>query len=274
MPEINDKEKFEYAKRIVSKILNFQCTGYTDNFLARRIDIRLRRNNLGTYAEYLHFLEKNPAEQEALRKELTIHVTHFFRDKEFWQEFNENIMPEVVRKKKDARARDIRVWSAGCSSGEEPLSIAICLKETLKENMSGFNIRIYATDYDKDTIERAKAAHYDDQQFQETSDDLKSRYFTKTADGSYLAKNTLTSMITYNAGDILISAMPKNIDLLFCRNTVIYFNTDTKNDLYVKFYNILNPGGYFIMGKTECLNGPARDMFKVRNVRERIYVKP
>ncbi len=273
MFEVKDSGSFDTMKRTVSRLLDFDCAEYTESFLKRRFEVRLRKNNIDTYRAYLKFLGGNTDEQTALKKELTIHVTHFFRDKEFWQEFKEKIIPAIITHKQNTGRRDIKIWSAGCSSGEEPLSIAIDFHEKLKEKIKDFRISIIGTDRDCDTIEHAKKQSYDEQQFRETENAIKLRYFTKTDDNKYTPNTSIKSMITYHPGDILKDRMPGNIDIVFCRNTVIYFNPEAKSELYVEFYKILNTPGYFIMGKTEFLNGPARERFSVVSSRERIYSK-
>lgn len=273
MFEVKDPKYLELIKTRVTRLLKFDCSQYTDNFLKRRFEVRLRKNNIDTYFNYLKLLEDSKNEQAALKKELTIHVTHFFRDKEFWQVFKDSIIPKLIEHKKSTGARSIKIWSAGCSSGEEPLSIAICFNEKLRNEINEFKITISGTDYDQEIIAKARQAYYDEHQFNETDRNIKQRYFTKTGDNRYHANSTIQSMINYGVGDILKDAMPRNTDIIFCRNTVIYFNAEAKSGLYVKFYDILNNGGFFIMGKTEFLNGPAREVFCIENSRERIYHK-
>ena len=142
MYTIKDKENFKIMKKKVTELLSFDCSKYTDNFLERRFEVRLRKNNLDSYGDYLQILKKSKEEQLLLKKELTIHVTHFFRDKEFWKEFRENIISKITENKKRDNIKNIRIWSAGCSSGEEPISIAICLHEKLRDNIKHYNISI------------------------------------------------------------------------------------------------------------------------------------
>lgn len=271
--EAKDPENIGSLKRIASETLKFECSKYTDSFLKRRFEVRLRKNNIDTYSAYLSLFKKSKEEQTALKKELTIHVTHFFRDKDFWQAFKDTVIPKILSQKSLVGSRSIRIWSAGCSSGEEPLSIAICFHEKLKDRIKDFDISIIATDYDPETIAAAKSALYEESKFQESDANIRNGYFTKTSDNRYLANSKIRSIIRYSVADILKDPMPRNQDILFCRNTVIYFNRDAKSELYVNFYNVLSTGGFFIMGQTECLDGPARTMFKIVDTRKRIYTK-
>ena len=271
--EVSDPQYFDNLKRKVAEFLDFDCDEYSDSFLKRRFEVRLRKTQIDSYREYLHTLTKNMDERSALKKELTIHVTHFFRDKEFWKVFKNDIIPKIIKSKDEKKLKNIRIWSAGCSSGEEAISIAISFLEKLGSNLKGFNILITGTDYDMGILKTAEAATYEEFQFRETDGLIKEKYFKKTPEGKYTPINEIRARITFKRGDILRDTLPKNIDVIFCRNTVIYFNKEAKAKLYVGFFNVLNPRGFFVMGKTECLTGSAREEFKIVSTRERIYGK-
>lgn len=272
MDEVKDPENIEQLKKKVSELIDFDCNKYSDSFLARRFFIRLRKNNILTYKEYIPILIKSREEQEELKKELTIHVTHFFRDKDFWNALKDEVIPTLCEEKKEKTQHTINIWSAGCSSGEEPISIAITFLEALGPKTQDYRINILGTDYDSEILKKALNANYEEQQFRETDAKIKEQYFTKTAAGTYTPKPEITSMIKYKQAD-LFSNTERNMDMIFCRNVVIYFDRDAKRMLYNKFYESLNPGGYLILGKTEYLDGEAREKLKIVNMRERIYKK-
>ncbi len=263
---INDLELWDDLKTKIEHKLSFRAEEYSQNFLMRRVEVRLRANNIASYGEYMVLLD-DEVEQKKLLKELTIHVTHFFRDVDFYDAFRKEIIPSILKSGK----KSVKIWSAGCSSGEEACSIMICFYEELGFDLKGLDIKIIANDYDDVIIERAKLGVYEPQQFKEMPDGFIDKYFTKEND-LYKVSDKIKKHIDYAEGDI-IRDHPKNLDIIFCRNTVIYFSLETKSKLYVEFYDLINNNGFFILGKTETLNGPARDLFKIFNTRERIYIK-
>lgn len=263
--EIKDAENWNLLTQTINKEVKFKCEEYNKNFLSRRVEVRLRTLNLNSYKEYAEILKNDEKEQQKLRTELTIHVTHFFRDKEFYDAFKDEIIPLLKNKK------EIKIWSAGCSTGEEPYSIVICFKEKLGENLENKKISIIAQDYCQDTIEKAKIGEYEEYQFREMPIEYKEKYFEKINE-KYKVKEDLKKYVKFETADIL-REKPRNLDIIICRNTVIYFEAETKAKLYVDFYDILNKEGIFILGKTETINGPAREKFKVLNAKERIYKK-
>ncbi|MBN1503420.1 protein-glutamate O-methyltransferase CheR [Candidatus Woesearchaeota archaeon] len=271
--DIKDIGNWSQLKSVITKYVGVDCSQYSDQFLIRRVEVRLRACKLNSLLEYSKILELDMEERQKLNKELTIHVTHFFRDKSLYKTFMGEIVPKLVELKQNGD-KAISVWSAGCSTGEEPVSIAICLFEVLGSGLQNMKIQILGTDIDDITIETAKQGLYGEYQFREIPEAYKNKYFRKVdPDGIYVPVEGIRQVITYKKGDILSPFKPKNIDVIFCRNTVIYFNMDAKFQLYSEFFDCLNQGGYLVLGNTEVLIGPAHDKFKLANDKERIYIK-
>lgn len=274
MLDVKDTRNYKPLKQAIQRYIGFDCSRYSDSFLSRRIEVRLRANNINSYGRYLDILKTDLEEREHLNKELTIHTTNFFRDITFWNAFIDEALPTLIALKKEKASKTINVWSAGSSTGEEPLSIAISICEALGKDLDKFTVMIQATDISTATIETAKQAIYSEKQFTEMPKEYRNKYFEKVDEkGFYVPRPVIKQMITYKKGDIVSPLKPRNIDIIFCRNTVIYFGMKTKFNLYVDFYRCLNKGGFFIMGKTEVLLGPAREKFQMFNEHERIYVK-
>jgi chemotaxis protein methyltransferase CheR len=273
MPIVTDPKNFELMKERVSALLNFKSSQYSNTFLTRRVDVRLRATNITSYREYCLLLDRDMDERNRLYKELTINVTHFFRDVEMWEIFRNEVIPLIVSLKKESNEKTIKVWSAGASSGEEAISASICFHEVLGPDLSGFRLSILGTDLSKNVVESAKLALYEGQQFGEMKPELIAKYFDLVDHDVYRAKKEITDNIQFTVGDILNYSGLKNLDVIFCRNTVIYFNAEAKPKLYLEFFNCLGKGGFFVMGKTEGLLGEAREMFQVFNSKERIYFK-
>ncbi|MGM5484687.1 MAG: CheR family methyltransferase [Nanobdellota archaeon] len=260
---MRDPENIGRLKSEINRLIGFDCSQYSEKFIERRIRVRLRANDVDSISEYLRILNSDDEEKEKLDKELSIHVTHFFRDYDMWQAFMEEVIPLVGNLK-----RKVRIWSAGCSTGEEPVSIAISFLESGED----ISFSIEATDIDHGTIEKAKQGIYEENQFREMPAGLKEKYFDDLGDGRYQVKPEVSRLIEYKIGDIH-TYRPRRVDIIFCRNTVIYFNREAKARLYEDFYEVLNNDGFLVIGKTEVLQGEAREKLQILNPRERIYVK-
>jgi chemotaxis protein methyltransferase CheR len=248
MIQVSDLQNWDNLKKTITKVLGFNCTDYSDKFLARRVEVRLRALNLDSYQKYSVVLSSDPAEKDRLSKELTIHVTHFFRDIDFYESFKKEVLPELIEHKKSKNQKTIRVWSAGCSTGEEPYGIAICFADYLKQDLSKWDIKIIGTDYDMNTVLQAKKGVYEDFQFRETPQNYKDNYFRKEGT-SYAVVDSIKNKVEFSVGDILSNNKPKSLDIIFCRNTVIYFDSPAKSQLYVDFFNSLNDAGYLFLEK-------------------------
>lgn len=269
---VSDKQYWALLKKKIKQLHIFNCDNYSDSFLLRRIGCRLRALEINSYSEYMGILEKNFDERSKLLKELTIHVTHFFRDAGLYEKIKENVIPLLMSIKGRESDSKIRIWCAGCSSGEEAYSIAMLLKEVMGSRINRFNISIIGTDIDKASIEKAKAGIYEEARLKETNTAYTKKYFDMSED-YYKIKDEIKELVEFKVGDILSTIGPKNIDLLLCRNTVIYFNKELKERLYVDFFNSLSENGYLVLGMTESLLGPASDMFMTVDNVHRIYQK-
>lgn len=260
-------------KKTIEEKTGLIMENYNLKFLKRRIDCRMRALNISDYNQYKSILTSNLEEIEKIKKELTIHVTNFFRDKPMWSVLKEKLIPQMIDLKNITSSKDINIWSAGSSSGEEACSIFIVFHKILKENIKDYNFSILGTDFDNGIIEQAKKATYQTSQFNEMDKEDIDTYFDKNSDNTYTFKKEFQKFISFQRNDILNYIPEKKFDIIFCRNTVIYFEKNAKENLYTKFYDHLNNNGFFIMGKTEMLNGPARTMFNIYDSKERIYYK-
>lgn len=270
MAEVTDPGNWDYLKKKIRELGVFECHNYSDSFLQRRVGGRVRLLKFDSYLSYLNLLKSSKEEQTKLKKDLTINVTHFFRDVDLYNSLKEKVFPKMINEKHSKDDMKIRIWSAGCSSGEEAYSIAILLTEILGDKLDLFDIKILGMDIDGEIIKRAKAGVYAKHQFRETPEDYISRYF-KEEEGHYVVADSLRRLVSFKEGDLFLGDRPQEMDIIFCRNTVIYFDDFVKRNFYVDVYDLLNKGGLFILGKTEILMGPAREMFEVFDSAERIY---
>ncbi|MFW6449458.1 MAG: CheR family methyltransferase [Nanoarchaeota archaeon] len=271
--KVDDPQNWQFLKGQIKKYLNFDTHNYRDTFLMRRVECRLRKLQINSYMEYTRLLSASDEEKKLLEKELTIHVTRFFRDKSLFKELMTWIFPQFIKEKMEMNNYSISVWSAGCSSGEEAYSIAIVFKEVLGDNIKNFLVKIHGTDLEPKTIERAKTGAYEESALMEMPDELKEKYFTYH-EGLYYVVPQIKNMVKFEVGDMLNPSGQMIYDIIFCRNTVIYFEKKTKQDLYESLFSKLKKGGFLILGKTEFLDGSAKPRFQMYNANERIYRKP
>jgi chemotaxis protein methyltransferase CheR len=269
---IEDSQEWPLLKEKIRQLRIFDTDQYNNSFLVRRLHSRLVALKMSSYKKYIHLIETSPNERKLLAQELTIHVTNFFRDRSMWSLFTELVLPELIRQKREISSKKIDILSAGSSTGEEPISIAICLHEALGNSAKNWNIKILGVDIDAESIEKAHQGIYDEISFKETPQFLIAKYFDKIDERNYTPKKFIKDNITYRKYDVF-NLSSGSFDVIFCRNTVIYFDLKAKSTLYENFYKMLNNNGFLIIGKTEILHGRARDMFQVFDDVERIYVK-
>ncbi|AIJ05788.1 chemotaxis protein CheR [Methanocaldococcus bathoardescens] len=263
-----------YFKRIlnhIKNVLKIDVTQYKDSYIMRRIRVRMKATKCKTFKEYYEYLKSHSDENEELAETLTVNVTEFWRDITVYNEI-QKIIDEWVA---DRRIRKIRIWSAGCSSGEEPYGVAIILSEAMeKHKRKLLNVSITATDIDREILAKAKRGVYQAKQLKNLPPQIIEKYFIKLNDEEYMIKNTLKKFVRFQYHDLIKDPPLKNMDMVLCRNVIIYFDKKIQEEIFLKFYEALNPGGFLILGKTEILHGEAKKLFKTYNARERIYQKP
>lgn len=242
-----------------SKKSGIRLEMYRESYLRRRVEFRMRALGLRDFSEYYGYLKSDEKEVEKLLDAIAINVTEFMRDYTPFKFFMEKILPEISHKS------ILRFWSAGCAFGEEPYSIAICTLETTKSNFS-----VYATDIDEDCIRKAIIGEYKEAQLRNLDEELIKKYFEKVGD-KYRVKDFVKKHIRFKKHD-LTSQEPitKFLDVIFCRNVMIYFTEQQKEKVLRDFYEALNPSGYLIIGKSESI---PRGKFECVNLSEKVYKK-
>jgi chemotaxis protein methyltransferase CheR len=258
-----DERGFRALTQKISKARGMSCESYKDKCLRRRIAVRMRARGVHTYDDYGKLLDADAREYQELLDTLTINVTKFYRNAETWDALRPYLKTLVT-----ARGA-LRVWSAGCASGEEPYTIAVLLAEASAGGGGGGGF-IDATDIDRLSLERTRQAQYPDTAFSEMPALLRRRYFP---DGRPLP--LVRDLVRVQAHDLTREPPPHPpYDLIVCRNVVIYFERQAQERLFQTFVGALAPGGVLVLGKVETLFGPAREGLTLADPRERIYVKP
>jgi len=248
----------------------FGCASYKDKCLRRRIAVRMRARGVHTYAEYARVLDSDHAEYDKLLDALTINVTKLFRNWETYTVLRERIVPALAALPDPA----INVWSAGCSSGEEPYSLAALFHEHGERNGTSAiverRVRVLGSDIDARSLEAAERGAFEESDFSETPPELRRRYFAPAAPFTVVPE--VRRMVRFERRDLLAEAPPPGpLHLICCRNVLIYFDRETQERLFQKFRDALAPTGFLVLGKVETLLGAARTRFAAVDGRERIF---
>jgi two-component system CheB/CheR fusion protein len=228
----------------------FDFTGYKRSSLMRRVDRRMAQAGISGYPDYLDHLELHPDEFVALFNTILINVTGFFRDPETWDHLRAEILPALLASR--PTEAPIRVWSAGCASGEEAYTLAIVLAEALGIEAFRDRVKIYATDVDEEQLTDARQATYTAQALEAVPDGLAEKYF-EPAGGRFSFRKDLRRSVIFGRNDLVQDAPISRIDLLACRNTLMYFNAETQTKILSRLHFALADGGILLLGKAEML---------------------
>ena len=242
---------------------------YRHTTISRRIERRMALHKLETLEEYLHFVERNPAELTALYAELLIKVTGFFRDPEAFQVLKEKVCPEIVSR--PSSANPIRVWVPGCASGEEAYSLAIVVLEYLAENRLNPPIQVFATDISDEAIEKARAGIYLENISLDVSPERLRRFFVKH-DGGYQVNKSVRDICVFARQNVVKDPPFSRLDLISCRNLLIYLEPVLQKKIIPMFHYALKPHGYLLLGGSETV-GSFSDHFELIDKRHKIYAR-
>ncbi|MEK6728496.1 MAG: CheR family methyltransferase, partial [Planctomycetota bacterium] len=242
---------------------------YKKNTLVRRIERRMCVHKITTIDVYIRYLRENPPEIELLFNELLIGVTNFFRDHEAFEALKENALPQILKDR--ARGNVLRIWVPGCSTGEEAYSIAIILLECLeKVKQRGVcKIQVFATDIDKDAIDKARQGVYASNIAADVSPERLQRFFIKE-DNGYRLKKEIREMVVFAPQNVIMDPPFTKLDLVSCRNVLIYMTAELQKKLLPLLHYALNPGGLLFLGVSETI-GSLTDLFSTVDNKWRIY---
>ena len=242
--------------------------------LQKRLSPRARELNFDSFQKYFYFLQYDPradAEFDQIFDLVTTNETYFFREPAQLQAFTEEIVPELLSRK---ALKKIRIWSAGCSSGEEPYSIAILLQESGWYDHAAFEI--FASDINQQVLSKARKGHYRENAFRSTDIRLRDRYFTRESDTMWRINDEVRNRVSFgrlNLYDEARVSLLGHLDVVFCRNVIIYFDDASKKIVVNNFYNRLIDGGYLLLGHSESLISLSTQ-FKLRHLKnDMVYQK-
>lgn len=234
-----DYEKF---KSVVLQLTKIDLNAYKERQMRRRIDSLIAKNGYKGYEDYVEALRTNRERFEEFVTYLTINVSEFYRNPEQWSLMDKQIIPELIGR----YGKNLKIWSAACSTGDEPYSLVMALSRHIPLNM----IKITATDLDKQVIAKAKVGLYNEKSIASVPDDLKKKYFTKIGP-SYQISDEIKSRVEFKEHNLLNNDYSKGYHMIVCRNVLIYFTEEAKDDVFRKFYDSLAPGGILFIGSTE-----------------------
>lgn len=247
----------------------FDFTGYKRSSLMRRVDRRMEQIGITDYGEYLDQLQVRSEEFTDLFNTVLINVTGFFRDAETWDYLRTEVLPPLLESK--VAGQPIRVWSAGCASGEEAYSLAILFSEALGPEQFRARVKIYATDVDEESLAEARHANYSVQDVHGISEELLGRYFEPVGN-RYVFRKDLRRAVIFGRNDLVQDAPISRIDLLVCRNTLMYFNAETQARIVARFHFAIAGSGVLFLGKAEMLLSHS-DLFAPVDLKRRVFRK-
>lgn len=254
-------DDFAFIRQMAKERTGIELGDHKKEMIYSRIVRRLRSLQLATFREYCDYLEEHTEDElTAFMNAITTNLTSFFREPHHFEYLAKTVLPEVT--KKNAAARRLRIWSAGCSTGEEPYSIAITLQQNLGTDK--WDARVLATDLDTNVLNHGRNGIYTQERVAGMDQELLKKYFqmqrgTHPEDNRFRAKEPIRELIKFNQLNLLEQwPMKGPFDIIFCRNVVIYFSKDTQKILFDRYADILAPGGYLFIGHSESLHGVSK----------------
>lgn len=248
-----DYEKFKAA---VLKMTGIDLSAYKENQMKRRINTLIEKHKIAGYEEFVAQLKLNKELFEEFVNYLTINVSEFYRNPDQWDLMDKVFIPELISK----FGKNLKIWSAACSTGDEPYSLVMALSRHLPLNQ----IKIFATDLDKQVIAQAKTGIYAEKSLTSVPKDLKEKFFTKVGN-SYQISNEIKSRVEFKEHNLLKDAYPQNYHFIICRNVLIYFTEEAKDEIFTKYGQSLCDGGIFFIGSTEQIMNHRKYGFERRN---------
>lgn len=248
-------EDYEKLKKDVYALTKIDLNCYKEKQMRRRIDTLITKNKIISYDDYVKLIKSNPEKFEEFVNFLTINVSEFYRNPEQWEVLDKDVFPRLVQK----FGKSLKVWSAACSTGDEPYSLVMALSRHVPLS----NIKIIATDIDKQVLDKARMGLYNAKSISSVPEDFKKKYFTQVG-GSYQISDEIKKCVEFKEHNLLKDPYPTGCHLIVCRNVVIYFTEEAKDEIYRKFNQSLVKEGVLFIGSTEQITN-YKDLNYIRN---------
>lgn len=236
---------YEWFKTEIFKLTKIDLNFYKEKQMRRRIDTLITKNKVNSYEDFVKLIKVDNELFEHFINFLTINVSEFYRNTDQWKLMDQTVIPKIIENNK----RQIKIWSAACSTGDEPYSLAMAFSKHVPLS----NIKILATDIDKQVLEHARVGLYNAKSIAGVPDDLKRKYFTQVGN-SYQIADEIKKCVEFKQHNLLKDPYPTGFDMILCRNVVIYFTDDAKDMIYEKFHDSLKKNGIFFIGSTEQIS--------------------
>ncbi len=233
----------EFSKDVY-KLTGIDLSLYKERQMKRRIDALIARHKLHGYEEFVKVIKTDRDLYEDFLSYLTINVSEFYRNPVQWKTLENTMLPRLMNA---AKGRPLKVWSAACSTGDEPYSLVMLLSKYMPIN----KVTVDATDIDKQIIEKAQQGIYNGKSIKGLPDEFKTKYFEQLGRDSFKISDDVKKRVNFKQHNLLADRYPVGYDLILCRNVMIYFTEDAKDVIYRNFYKSLNPGGVLFVGSTE-----------------------
>ncbi len=233
---------YEYFKKEILSMTGIDLNAYKEKQMKRRIDTLISRRGITGYDNYVKALKTNAEIFDEFINYITINVSEFYRNPDQWEYMDKTIFPELISR----FGQTLRIWSAACSTGDEPYSLVMALSRHIPLN----KIRIYATDLDKTVIAKAKVGLYDAKSLAGVPADFKKKYFTQVGP-SFKISDEIKSRVEFHEHNLLKDPYKKDYHMIVCRNVLIYFTDEAKDEVFRKFYQSITPGGFLFIASTE-----------------------
>ena len=269
MAQQPDDAAFESLIRYIQESRGVDFRGYKRTSLRRRVTLRMEHLHIDNFLDYHAFLEAHPQEFVDLLNTVLINVTSFFRDPDAWEALKTEVLPRLIDPARGRR--QLRIWSAGCASGEEPYSLAMLLHEALGPAEFTRRVKIYATDLDEAALTAARHASYLPRDVEGVPPDLLEKYFDRT-NNHYVVARDLRKAVIFGRHNIVHDAPISRIDLLVCRNLLIYLETETQNQVLPRLHYALVDDGCLFLGKAETQLARSK-LFEPINMKQRLFRK-
>ncbi len=247
---------YEGFKKSVLSLTGIDLSSYKEKQMKRRIDSLIMRHKCKDYEEFLNLIKHDNNVFEEFVAYLTINVSEFYRNPDQWKFMDEVVFPELIKK----FGQNLKIWSAACSTGDEPYSLVMALSKHVPLN----KISIYATDIDKQILAKAKVGLYNEKSIEGVPAEFKTKYFEKIG-GSYKIKDEIKNRVDFHQHNLLADKYETGFHMIVCRNVLIYFTDEAKDDIFKKYYSSLRPGGVLFIGSTEQIMNYAEVGYKRKN---------
>ncbi len=250
-------DNYEEFKKKVLTLTSIDLSSYKERQMKRRIDTLIAKSGAKSYDDYVTKLRTDKTVLEAFVNYLTINVSEFYRNPEQWKTLESEVLPFIFNK----FGKKIKIWSAACSTGDEPYTLVMLLAEYIPMK----DIKIVATDIDKQVLEKAQMGIYDSKSLKGLPQKYIDKYFTKITDRSYQISEEVKRCVEFSNHNLLLDPYPTNCEMIVCRNVLIYFTDEAKREIYKKFCQSLKPEGILFVGSTEQIIGPKELGFSTRH---------